>query len=136
MMNVHDVKELAQAGVVIGAHTLSHPMLSKMTPEAAYSEMMESRSELGAALDQPVWAFAYPFGNREAVSDREPRLAARAGFKCAFTNTETEWSGDRFLVPRVHVSYGTQPSELEARIAGLHQALRSRFSNRGARVAG
>lgn len=136
MMNVDDMKELAQAGVAIGAHTLSHPMLSKMPSEVACTEMVESRSQLEAALCQPVWAFAYPFGDSEAVSNREPELAARAGYKCAFTNTETDWNGDRFLFPRLHVSHGTQTSELEARIAGLHHALRVRFNGRGARLAG
>lgn len=136
MMNMQDMKELAGAGVTIGAHTLSHPMLSKMEPEAAYTEITESRSELESALGQPVWALAYPFGNRDAMSDREPALAARAGFKCAFTNTETDWGGNRFLFPRVHVSNGTQPAELEARIAGLHHALRTRLSGRGVRLAG
>lgn len=136
MMNVHDMKELSQAGVAIGAHTLSHPMLSRMAEKAAYSEMKESRSELERALGRPVWALAYPFGNRGAVSDREPELAARAGFKCAFTNMEINWSGDGFLFPRVHVSNGTQVHELEARIAGLHHALRMRFGGRGARLAG
>jgi peptidoglycan/xylan/chitin deacetylase (PgdA/CDA1 family) len=74
--------------VTIGAHTLSHPMLPNMPTELAYAEIADSRTQIERVIGEPVWAFAYPFGDRESVGDREADLAQSAGFECAFTNTE------------------------------------------------
>jgi peptidoglycan/xylan/chitin deacetylase (PgdA/CDA1 family) len=126
MMNADEIRGVAAAGVAIGAHTVSHPMLSKMTESAAYRELYDSRSKLENALGQPVLSAAYPFGDADAVTLREPILARRAGFKCAFKNTECdggEGRESRFLYPRVHVSFETSPAELEAHVSGFHRAL-------------
>lgn len=126
MMNAAEIREVAAAGVTIGAHTLSHPMLSQMTESAAYRELSDSRSKLEAALGRPVLSLAYPFGDAASVTPREPELARRAGFQCAFRNSErngVEGRESRFSYPRVHVSFETTPAELEAHICGFHRAL-------------
>jgi peptidoglycan/xylan/chitin deacetylase (PgdA/CDA1 family) len=125
-MNTAEIREVAAAGVAVGAHTLSHPMLSKMSDSAAYRELSDSRSKLEIVLGRPVLSVAYPFGDADAVSPREPELAQRAGFKCAFKNTEhdgSEGRESRFLYPRVHVSFDTSVAELEAHVSGFHRAL-------------
>ena len=88
MLNVTELKELQRSGATIGAHSISHPMLSQMAEGDAFEEISGSRSRLEAALGAPVLAFALPFGNSQAVSGREPELAKRAGFRCAFMNVE------------------------------------------------
>ena len=126
MMNTAEIREVAAAGVAVGAHTLSHPMLSEMSDSAAYRELSDSRSKLEIVLGRPVLSVAYPFGDADAVSPREPELARRAGFKCAFKNTEhngNEGRESRFLYPRTHVSFGTSVAELEAHVCGFHRAL-------------
>jgi peptidoglycan/xylan/chitin deacetylase (PgdA/CDA1 family) len=133
MMNAVEIREVAAAGVSIGAHTVSHPMLSQMTEPAAYRELSDSRSKLETALGRPVLSLAYPFGDAVSVTPREPELARRAGFQCAFRNTEhngAEGRESRFAYPRVHVSFETSPAELEAHICGFHRALTgsARFS--------
>jgi hypothetical protein len=120
MMNAAEIREVAAAGVTIGAHALSHPMLSQITEAAAYRELSESRSKLETALGGPVLSLAYPFGDAGSVTPREPVLAHRAGFQCAFRNTERnggEGRESRFAYPRVHVSFETSPAA-----AGLHAA--------------
>ena len=63
-----ELQQLASAGMTIGAHTLSHPMLSQLPPELAYVEIFESRMRLESVLEKPVWAFAYPFGDPQSVN--------------------------------------------------------------------
>jgi peptidoglycan/xylan/chitin deacetylase (PgdA/CDA1 family) len=131
MLNLAELRELADAGMTIGAHTLSHPMLSQMTEGLALQEILQSRTGLESALSKPVWALAYPFGNAEAVNAREPELARRAGFQCAFINVEDGASDvDQaawFVFPRIHVSSATTAAELEAHVSGFYRTVRKKY---------
>jgi peptidoglycan/xylan/chitin deacetylase (PgdA/CDA1 family) len=109
----------------IGAHTLSHPVLSLSSEEEARREIQESKIELEHALGRSVWAFAYPFGNPSTMGEREVRLAQEAGFACAFLNVE-HWGtarSDPFALPRTHVSRDTALPEFAAHLSGLHTRL-------------
>ena len=124
MLNRAELKELRRAGMTIGAHTVSHPMLSHMSQEDALEEIAQSRSTLEDALAEKVWALAYPFGNRDAVSGREEDLARGAGFSCAFMNVEDSAAESKFMFPRIHVSLTMSAAELDAHVSGFHSAIR------------
>ena len=124
VVNAAQLQELKAAGMTIGAHALSHPMLSQMPEELAYGEMVESRNRLEGVTGEKPWALAYPFGDREAVSEREPDLARRAEFQCAFINTEAEMADTHFAFPRIHVSSRTSVAELEAHVSGFYRSMR------------
>jgi len=128
MLNRSELQELANAGMTIGAHTLSHPMLSQMSEPAAWREISESRTQLAKAIGREVWAFAFPFGTPEAVNGRDAELAQRAGFMCAFVNTESSLGFDKFQLPRIHVSAGMGLAELEAHLCGLHRSLHQKYA--------
>jgi peptidoglycan/xylan/chitin deacetylase (PgdA/CDA1 family) len=127
MLDRNGVRNLVDAGMTIGAHTLSHPMLSRMSEELAFEEIRQSRMALQAALGTEIWALAFPFGDSDSVSPREPLLARRAGFKCAFLNTETSFANDCFALPRVHVSAGMGPAEFEAHVSGFYRVTRAKY---------
>ena len=127
MMNRTDLRSVADTGVTVGAHTVSHPMLSQMTDDQAFWEISEGRARLQNALGREVWALAYPFGTSQAVGAREAGMAHRAGFQCALMNTESN-SGDKFRLPRIHVSDGMSLTEIEAHLCGLHRLIRETFS--------
>ena len=121
--------KLAEAGMTIGAHSLSHPILARMPEELAWREISESRRILEETLGNAVWAFAYPFGNQATVTAREQRLAEQAGFVCGFMNVEggPGVGGGRFGLPRVHVTAGMGLAEFEAHISGFYHSLRDRL---------
>jgi peptidoglycan/xylan/chitin deacetylase (PgdA/CDA1 family) len=81
--------ELAQLAtdplVTIGAHTVNHPALAKLTKEAVRSEMDLSRSVIEAALSVRPAHLSYPYGDRGSASLREFEVAAELGFKTAVT---------------------------------------------------
>ncbi len=109
----------------IGAHTLSHPVLSLCSDEEARREIQESKIILERALGQAAWAFAYPFGNPSTMGERELLLAREAGFACAFLNVE-HWGSEpanRFALPRTHVTSNTTLPEFAAHLSGLHARL-------------
>lgn len=137
VLNQAELHQLAEAGMCIGAHTLSHPMLSQSSPDAAWREISESKRSLEQALGQEVWALAYPFGDSSSVTSREVQMAERADFKAAFLNvgggfgTETP----KLALPRVHITAEMSLAELEAHISGVHRSLRELYRPAGLRAA-
>jgi peptidoglycan/xylan/chitin deacetylase (PgdA/CDA1 family) len=60
------VQVIANAGMEIGAHTITHPHLPQLTPAQQEVEMRQSRDALASAIGRPVTAFATPFGEYDA----------------------------------------------------------------------
>jgi len=124
MLNRTELHKLQQAGMTVGAHTMSHPVLSQMSQENAFDEIARSRSALESAVGESIWALAYPFGTHEAVGRREEDLAQKAGFQCAFINVEDASTGQKFAFPRIHVSLTMSVAELDAHVSGFHTVIR------------
>jgi peptidoglycan/xylan/chitin deacetylase (PgdA/CDA1 family) len=125
LVSIAELKALAEAGMTIGAHTLSHPVLSLCSEEEARHEILESKNDIERALGRPIWAFAYPFGNSSTMGEREVNLAREAGFACAFLNVEYWRAGpaNPFAIPRIHVTGNTTIPEFAAHLSGLHSRL-------------
>ena len=84
LLTGEEVARLSGSLVGIGAHTVRHPSLPALAPEAQLREMAESRSACEAWTGRPVEHFAYPFGHY----DRSSLAAARAaGFRSACATT-------------------------------------------------
>jgi peptidoglycan/xylan/chitin deacetylase (PgdA/CDA1 family) len=71
--------------VTIGAHTRSHPILSKWAEEVVVEELDGSRREIAERLGRAPRHLAYPIGNSGAVGPREFAIAERLGFASAWT---------------------------------------------------
>jgi peptidoglycan/xylan/chitin deacetylase (PgdA/CDA1 family) len=129
-LNRSELHQLAGAGMCIGAHTLSHPVLSQSSPDVTWSEISESKRNLEQVLGQEIWALAYPFGDSSSVTSRELQMAEGAGFKSAFLNvvggigTQTP----KFALPRVHVTAEMTLAEFEAHVSGVHRSFREFFN--------
>jgi peptidoglycan/xylan/chitin deacetylase (PgdA/CDA1 family) len=137
VLNQSELRQLAGAGMCIGAHTLSHPMLSQSLQNEAWREISESKRNLERALGREIWALAYPFGDSSSVTSREVQMAKQSGFKSAFLNvgggfgTETP----KFALPRVHITAKMSLVEFEAHISGFHRSLRKMFRPAGLSAA-
>lgn len=129
LLRLPELKQLVDAGMTLGAHTLSHPALVEQSIESARTEIAECRWAIESALGYPVWAIAYPFGDPASVSEREYRLAEEAGYECAFVNVGgglNSWSSP-FALSRIHVTAEMSLEVYEAYISGFHDDLRKRF---------
>jgi peptidoglycan/xylan/chitin deacetylase (PgdA/CDA1 family) len=85
MLDWPDVKALAGLGFSIGAHTVHHPILSRVSLERARREIEGSRAAIAAACGVSPRAFAYPNGQPEDYTGAVQRLVREAGFTCALT---------------------------------------------------
>ena len=70
---------------MIGAHTVNHPILTKLDDKAVRAELGSSSSVIEAALGVRAAHLAYPVGDRSAAGPREFRIATELGFKTAVT---------------------------------------------------
>jgi peptidoglycan/xylan/chitin deacetylase (PgdA/CDA1 family) len=62
-----EIRQLAEGGFEIGAHSVSHPNLCRLSSEEVRREIMESKQEIERQLDRPVTLFAYPYGELSAA---------------------------------------------------------------------
>jgi peptidoglycan/xylan/chitin deacetylase (PgdA/CDA1 family) len=89
MMTSAEVLALRRAGMQIGAHTVSHPILAQLDDAAARAEIVDSKRFLEHLLDEPVTLFAYPNGKPlEDYSCRSVHIVRESGFDAALS---TAW---------------------------------------------
>ncbi len=88
--------------VEIGAHTVSHPRVTALSPDRALAEMRGSRERLEEMLGRPVRHFAFPYGRRGDCGERDFALAEAAGFRSAATTSKglIRPGADPFRLPR------------------------------------
>ena len=102
------VQEMRRAGMEFGAHTHSHPDLSRLTRDAVEIELTRSKGILEERLGERISSMAYPFGvPRRHFSAETMRIAAAVGYDRAAAITfrgvrrsHSQWAIPRFPVPR------------------------------------
>lgn len=103
MMRSDQVRSLHKAGMTIGAHTVSHPILARLSDDEARAEMRQSKQALEDLLGQRVGLFAYP--NGKPGQDYTPvhaDMARDLGFDAAVSTAWGAAAADsaRYELPR------------------------------------
>jgi peptidoglycan/xylan/chitin deacetylase (PgdA/CDA1 family) len=102
-MNAAELRELASTdGIQIGAHTMTHPVLTALDAEGQWDEIDGSRRAIERLLGASPRCFSYPFGGHDALGPTTKQLVQRAGFKVACTGTGGIAGADcdPLLIPR------------------------------------
>ena len=87
------IREMHQDPLIdIGAHTVHHDALNKLSDSMVIKEMKDSQEKIESETGQKVEHFCYPFGTKNEVGKREFDLAE----KCGFTTSTTTRSGNIF----------------------------------------
>lgn len=103
MMTDAQVKDLAAAGVEIGGHTVSHPILATLDNNAAQQEICENKQYLERLTERRLRFFAYPNGRLGSDYRAEQcQLVRDAGYEAAFSTHAGVSSAatDRWQLPR------------------------------------
>jgi len=83
-----DVRRMEAEGLVsFGAHSVSHPILSRLRPEAMEKEIIDSQKIVAAHVNRPITTFAYPNGKKEDYTDETVAVVSKH-FRCALTTNE------------------------------------------------
>jgi peptidoglycan/xylan/chitin deacetylase (PgdA/CDA1 family) len=102
-LTVAEVVRLSQDGLIeVGAHTVTHPLLSTLPVATQRGEIEQSKACLEDVLGKPVITFSYPHGSRGAET---VAIARAAGFACAgSSDPDPVWpDADPYQLPRVVV---------------------------------
>jgi peptidoglycan/xylan/chitin deacetylase (PgdA/CDA1 family) len=86
--------------ITIGAHTVTHPALTEIGPEACRREIAESKAACEALIGKPVPGFAYPYGD---LDERVRSVVEEAGFAfaCSTRSEPVTAKSDLLTLPRV-----------------------------------
>jgi len=80
LLDAAGLRELAEAGLEIGSHGLTHTSLVGLGDDALVEETVTSRRTLEEVTGRPVTSFSYPFG---ACDDRAAAAVRSAGYTAA-----------------------------------------------------
>lgn len=107
LMDAVQIREWLAAGNWIGAHTCTHPRLSKIPRDQAREEIVSSKKKLEDQFGQPVAHFAYPFGDYD---DAVVEMVKEAGFQtaCTMDRGVNDRSTDPFRLKRWTARYPTR----------------------------
>ena len=105
-LSAGEIGELSDGGLIeIGCHTVTHPQLSKLTSDAQWREICQSKASLEEILGKPVAAFAYPYGRECDYTGETMTIVRNAGFDCACSTSirVVRRGADQFQLPRLQV---------------------------------
>jgi len=107
LMDEAQVRDWLSAGNWIGAHTCTHPRLSKIPRDRAREEIFSSKRMLEDRFGQPIEHFAYPFGDYD---DAVVEMVREAGFKtaCTMDRGVNDRNTDPFRLKRWTARYPTR----------------------------
>ncbi|HWV85854.1 MAG TPA: polysaccharide deacetylase family protein [Capillimicrobium sp.] len=113
-------RELRDAGMWIGGHTVDHPILSTLPLDAQAEQIDGCAARLEAELGEPMRWFAYPVGHRQAFTQATGRLLTGRGVAAAFSfygGYQPCGPWDPADVPRTHVGPRCDERMLRAMLA-------------------
>ena len=85
MMSWEEALEMRRNGIDFGAHTVTHPILSRLSRESAAREINDSLNTIEKKLGSRVKSFAYPVGRAMDFDATTKALLEEAGCRCAVT---------------------------------------------------
>jgi peptidoglycan/xylan/chitin deacetylase (PgdA/CDA1 family) len=116
MLDWDQIAELSDAGIEIGAHSVTHPQLDAVSLARATDEIDRSRDMIVSVLG-PICSFAYPHGYHTAAVRRRVQ---RAGFQSAFAvgNGIASAADDDYAITRVVVDGDATIDDFARLVAG------------------
>jgi peptidoglycan/xylan/chitin deacetylase (PgdA/CDA1 family) len=85
MLSWDEVRELNSNGFEVEGHTVTHPILSRVTPEVLKEQIEGCKSTLEDKLQKSITLFAYPNGRPEDYNLNVIERLKASGFQHAFT---------------------------------------------------
>jgi peptidoglycan/xylan/chitin deacetylase (PgdA/CDA1 family) len=127
LMEWKQLQEMQEAGMEIGAHTMTH---ASMGPEAirhgyGKTEIGLSKKHIEAELGGEVKSFAYPYGNERHFDPGVVRLLQQAGFDLAVSGVVgvTGMQDDLFYLSRIAIQAHDHFSLFKSKVSGLYPNL-------------
>jgi peptidoglycan/xylan/chitin deacetylase (PgdA/CDA1 family) len=115
LLGWREAETLLQAGFEIGAHSVSHPDLTRLPADALERELGQARAQLEQRLQVPVTSLAYPYGRENATVRGEATRHYRRA--CTTRLGRCRPQADPLRIDRIDMYY-LQPRQRFLRLLG------------------
>lgn len=114
LLDEDEAGALAEAGMELGSHTLTHPDLRLVGGQERAAELLESKAAVEQITGRPCRTLAYPYG---LYDENVTQAAAEAGYELAFGWLPGPWHP--LTAPRLPAPPRHGPFRLALKLAGL-----------------
>jgi len=126
MMNWDQVREMRKGGIEFGAHTMRHPILTRISLEQVRAEVEGSKARIEKELGETVLGFAYPNGQSSDLNSPIEKIVADSGMRAAFTllngpSSLGEVKGNPYAIRRIFISYKHSLPEYAALLSPINR---------------
>lgn len=120
LMSSNEIFEWIGAGMDIGAHSLTHPNLTKIDKQTASIEIEKCKINLENEFNIKLEDFCYPYG---CFDEDIVNITSKAGFSSAVTMNRGRASiySNRFALPRIPITHHTLPHLFVAKIISSYE---------------
>jgi len=94
------VREVAESGITIGSHSITHRPLTTLSRREVETELRDSKAALEDLTGRECRELAYPYGLYDQTT---MAIAESAGYACAFGASLRESAETRFALPRTTI---------------------------------
>jgi peptidoglycan/xylan/chitin deacetylase (PgdA/CDA1 family) len=116
LLDEDEVRALAEAGMELGSHSISHPDLRLLDGGELTVELRESKAAVEQITGRPCRTLAYPYGLHDA---RVEQAAGDAGYELAFAWLPGPWRA--LAAPRLPAPPRHGPLRLALKLAGIRR---------------
>jgi peptidoglycan/xylan/chitin deacetylase (PgdA/CDA1 family) len=125
-----EIRQMSRDKIItIGAHSVSHPVLSQLSEEDSLEEIRQSKLRIENETGIDLKHFAYPFGGIKEASIREYEMAAACGYDTAVTLVSAsifrEHKQKLFKLPRIAVGLSMNEETFDLMRFGVIQMMRN-----------
>jgi hypothetical protein len=104
-MNADHIRELFSNGMVIGAHSVNHPILSQCEEITQEEEIYGSCDYLQSIIGDPIILFSYPYGVSTAFTGTTRKILKNRGISISFVDeprdiTDSDFQFQSLAMPR------------------------------------
>ncbi|MEE8583666.1 MAG: polysaccharide deacetylase family protein, partial [Acidobacteriota bacterium] len=120
-MTWDQAKAMADSGMEIGAHSVNHAILTRISREEAEREIVQSFRAIEKQLSRPCRYFAYPNGMARDFAPAHQQLLAETGLLGAFTQLPG-FNGigtNPFALHRINIPANCGPNLFQYRLSGM-----------------
>jgi len=123
-----EVKEMNENKIDFGAHTVNHPILTKIPLEKAEYEILQSKKDIEKRLNKPITTFCYPNGLADDFNSDIIDLLKKNGFICAVTRIPTIITSKTNLYELGRIPPGWSYNSFKFYTSGMYSSFGNIFS--------